>query len=69
MMDFGDRLSDINAMWISVRCQDLKDISPVAIGVTAAVAAVAVTGVLLYVFRYRIFGEYKPKKGYEKVEK
>jgi len=69
MMDFGDRLSDINAMWISVRCQDLKDISPVVIGVTAAVAAVAVTGILLYVFRYRIFGEYKPKKGYEKVEK
>lgn len=68
MLDFGDRLADINAMWINVRCPDLKDISPVTVGVGAAVAAVCVGGILLYVFRYRIFGKYKPKKGYAKVE-
>lgn len=69
MLDFGDRLGAINEMWINVRCPDLKDISPVTVGVTAAVAAVSVAGVLLYVFRYRLFGAYRPKKGYEKVER
>lgn len=69
MRDFGDKLGRINRMWINVRCLDVKDISPVVIGVTSAVAAVAVAGILLYVFRYRIFGKYKPRKGFEKVEK
>ncbi|MDE7307033.1 MAG: extracellular solute-binding protein, partial [Clostridia bacterium] len=52
MLDFGDKLSEINQMWINVRCLDLKDISPVTIGVTCAVVGVIVIAILLYVFRY-----------------
>ena len=69
MLDFGDKLGEINRMWINVRCLDLKDISPVVWGVTSAVIAVIIIAVLLYVFRYRLFIKYKPKDGYEKVEK
>lgn len=68
MLDFGDKLSEINQMWINVRCLDLKDISPVVIGVTCAVVGVIIIAVLLYVFRYRLFINYKPGKGYVKVE-
>lgn len=55
MLDFGDKLGEINRMWINVRCLDLKDISPAVYGVVSAVAAAAVTGICLYVFRYKIF--------------
>lgn len=55
MLDFGDKLADINQMWINVRCPDLKDFSPVAVGVAAGIAALAAIGVCLYVFRYKIF--------------
>lgn len=69
MLDFGDKLGEINHMWINVRCLDLKDISPAVIGVTCAIIGLSIIGILLYVFRYRIFIRYKPRKGYEKVEK
>ncbi len=68
MLDFGDKLSEINQMWINVRCLDLKDISPVVIGVTCAVIGLIIIAIILYAFRYKIFINYKPKKGYVKVE-
>lgn len=68
MLDFGDRLSVINGMWINVRCLDVKDISPVVWGVVSALAALSVGGVCLYVFRYKLFIKSRPKKGYEKIE-
>ncbi len=64
MLDFGDKLSDINQMWINVRCLDLIDISPVTVGVVAAVIAGIAIAILLYVFRYRLFIKHRPKKGY-----
>ena len=67
MLDFGDKLSDINQMWINVRCLDVKDISPVIIGVVAAAVVVIAVGICLYVFRYRIFVS-RPKKGYKRVD-
>lgn len=67
MLDFGEKLADINRMWINVRCPDLKDFSPVTVGVVAALCAAAAAGVCLYVFRYRLFIDYRPKKGFEKV--
>ncbi len=67
MLDFGDRLAQINQMWINVRCLDIVDISPVTIGIVAAVILVIVAAILIYVFRYRIFAAHKPKKGYFKV--
>ena len=66
MLDFGDRLGDINRMWINVRCLDIKDISPVTAGVTAAVIVAVAGAACLYAFRYRLFIN-KPRKGYEKV--
>ena len=56
-------------MWINVRCLDAKDISPVTIGIIAGVVGALIIAILLYVFRYKIFFNYKPKKGYELVEK
>ena len=67
MLDFGDRLGDINRMWINVRCLDIKDISPVTAGVTAAVIVAVAGAACLYAFRYRLFIKNKPRKGYEKV--
>ncbi|MDE7329486.1 MAG: extracellular solute-binding protein, partial [Clostridia bacterium] len=46
MLDFGDRLADINQMWINVRCLDIMDFSPVAVGVVCGIiviGAVAIT--------------------------
>lgn len=68
MVDFGDKLSEINQMWINVRCLDLKDISPVTVGIVAGVVGVLAIGICLYAFRYRIFIKHRPKKGYYKVE-
>ena len=68
MQDFGKKLSEINQMWINVRCPDLKDASPVVWGVAGGIAGISVIAICLYVFRYRLPG-YRPRKGYEKVEK
>lgn len=66
MLDFGDKLGDINQMWINVRCQDLLDIDPAVIIVVSAVIVLLIAAALIYRFRYAIF---KPhiKKGYKKV--
>ena len=69
MLDFGDKLSEINQMWINVRCPDLKDVNPVIWGVVGGIAGASVIAVCLYIFRYRLFTGYRPKKGFEKVEK
>lgn len=55
MLDFGDKLSEINRMWINVRCIDILDFSPVVVGVTAGIIAVLVIAILLYKFRYKLF--------------
>ena len=69
MLDFGDKLADINQMWIHVRCLDLLDFDPVVVGVVAAVIAVLIAAILLYRFRYRIFiKKYRPRKGYARVD-
>ena len=67
MLDFGDKLADLNQMWINVRCFNLSDISPVTIGVTVGVIVLAAAAICLYAFRYKIFITGKPKKGYRKV--
>ena len=69
MLDFGDKLSEINQMWINVRCPDLKDVNPVIWGVVGGIAGASVIAVCLYIFRYRLFTGYRPRKGFEKVEK
>ena len=68
MLDFGDKLSQINQMWINVRCPDLKDASPAVWGIVGGIAGASALAVCLYVFRHKIFFTYRPKKGYEKVE-
>ena len=68
MVDFGDKLAEINQMWINVRCLDLKDISPVTVGIVAGVVGAVAIGICLYAFRYKIFIKHRPKKGYHKVE-
>ena len=68
MLDFGDKLSEINQMWINVRCPDLKDVDPALWWTLGALALAAGAGICLYVFRYRL-PSYRPKKGFEKVEK
>lgn len=68
MLDFGDKLSEINQMWINVRCPDLKDVSPAVWGVIGGIAGAMVIGICLYVFRFKIFVP-RAKSGYEKVEK
>lgn len=69
MLDFGDKLTDINQMWIHVRCLDLLDYNPVIVGIVAAVVVVIILAIVLYHFRYRIFiKKYKPRKGYKKIE-
>lgn len=68
MLDFGDKLGEINQMWINVRCLDVKDISPVTVGIIAGVLGAAAIGICLYAFRYKIFKPRSPKKGYEKTD-
>lgn len=67
MLDFGDGLRSINSMWVNVRCQDLKDISPAVAIAVAIVIAVLAGGICLYKFRYKLFIKHKPKKGYKLV--
>ena len=64
MRDFGERLKDVNKMWINVRCLDIKDVSSAVWISIAVIAVAAVAGTLLYVFRYRLFIKHRPKKGY-----
>ena len=68
MLDFGDKLSEINQMWINVRCPDLKDAGPVVWGIVGGIAGLSAIAVCLYIFRHKIFFTYRPRKGYEKVE-
>lgn len=68
MLDFGDKLSEINQMWINVRCLDIREVSPVTVGVTSAVIIALAGAVCLYKFRYNLFFIGRPKKGYEKVQ-
>ena len=67
MLDFGDKLAEINQMWINVRCPDLKDAGPVVWGVVGGIAGASAIAICLYIFRHKIFFTYRPKKGYEKV--
>lgn len=68
MLDFEDKLADINQMWINVRCLDLLDISPVTVGIVAGVIGLIALAGCLYGFRYKLFIKHKPKKGFEKVD-
>ena len=69
MLDFGDKLADINQMWINVRCLDLLDFNPVVVGVVAALICAVIIAIVLYRYRYKIFiKKYRPRKGYKKVE-
>lgn len=68
MQDFGDKLAEINRMWINVRCLDLKDIKPATIGIIAAVIGAGIIGICLYAFRYKLFIKYRPRKGFVKAE-
>ncbi len=67
MLDFGDRLSEINRMWINVRCPDLKDFNPAVWAIAGIAVGASGTGICLYVFRHKLFGRCRRKKGYEKV--
>ncbi len=69
MLDFGEKLGEINQMWINVRCLDLLDISPVTAGIVIAIICAAVIAIVLYSFRYKLFIKNKPRKGFVKVEK
>ena len=68
MLDFGDKLAEINQMWINVRCPDLKDVNPAIWGIVGGIVGLSAVAVCLYIFRHKIFFAYRPKKGYEKVE-
>lgn len=66
MLDFGDKLADINQMWINVRCLDLVDI-PIEIILGVAITIVIfVSAICIYVFRDSIFVP-KAKRGYKKI--
>lgn len=67
MLDFGDRLGEINRMWINVRCLDLLDIPAATVGIVAAVICTIIIAICLYVFRYKLFIKNKPKNGFERV--
>lgn len=69
MLDFGDKLSEINRMWINVRCLDLLDIPLGTVIAVVCVIVVAAGGICLYAFRHKLPLFNKPKKGYKKVEK
>ncbi len=67
MLDFGDKLGEINRMWINVRCLDLLDIPVGTVIAVACILAVAAGGICLYAFRHKLPLLNKPKKGYKKV--
>ncbi len=65
MLDFGDKLSAINRMWINVRCLDIIDFDPVVVGVVIGLIVAAAAAIILYKFRYKIFiKKYRPRKGF-----
>ncbi len=66
MLDFGDKLADLNQMWINVRCFNVSDISPAVIGIVVGVIVLAAAAICLYIFRYRIFYREKPQKADKK---
>lgn len=55
MIDFGDRLHDINQMWINVRCLDVKDFNPAVVWTVVVLVVVIAAAIVLYRFRYKIF--------------
>ena len=55
MMDFGDRLSQINQMWINVRCLDVKDFNPAVVWTVVGIILAGAVALTLYKFRYKIF--------------
>ncbi|MGN0805652.1 MAG: extracellular solute-binding protein [Candidatus Coproplasma sp.] len=55
MMDFGDRLSQINQMWINVRCLDVKDFNPAVVWTIVGIILAGAVALTLYKFRYKIF--------------
>lgn len=55
MLDFGDKLTDINQMWINVRCLDVKDFNPAVVWSIVAIVVIGITALILYKFRYKIF--------------
>lgn len=64
MIDFGDRLHDINQMWINVRCLDIKDFNPAVVWTVVVLVVVIAAAIVLYRFRYKIF--YREPKNKEK---
>lgn len=68
MLDFGDKLGDINQMWINVRCLDVRDVPPATYAIVCSVIAALAAGICLYAFRYKLFIKNKPKKGFVKSE-
>ncbi len=66
MLDFGDRLSAINQMWIDVRCLDLLDFNPVVVWSVAGITALLIAAAVIYSQRYKIFRPVH-RKGYKKV--
>lgn len=55
MRDFGDKLSDINQMWINVRCLDVKDFNPAVVWTVVGIIVAGAVALTLYKFRYKIF--------------
>ncbi len=68
MLDFGDKLADLNQMWINVRCLDLKDIPAATVIIVTVLVVLVAAAVTLYALRYRIFVK-KPKKTVGKDKK
>ncbi len=55
MLDFGDRLSAINRMWINVRCLAVKDFNPAVVWSVVGILLAGTVAIILYRFRYQIF--------------
>lgn len=55
MRDFGDRLSQINQMWINVRCLDVKHFNPAVVWTVVGIILAGAVALTLYKFRYKIF--------------
>lgn len=55
MKDFGYKLSDINQMWINVRCLDVKDFNLGVVWTIVGIVLAGAVALILYKFRYKIF--------------
>lgn len=62
MLDFEDRLSAINQMWIDVRCLDIKDFNPAVVWSVVGILLAGAAAIAIYKFRYRIFYTRRKKK-------